>query len=239
MHIDLTSFHTAELLRGSPLEESAEVPVLGVKTASNNHEANVPDNRELATSGDQRACKWEVAGSTREAVVALALSIVGQPIWFCTNVNGVSACNTPSYTCPVKAGGQPRWYGIDAWICPVNLKVSPCADCSSFVTWLFWTAYGLGADKLNGANPKWTSGYTGSMMSRGVKIDKTLWKTKIQPGDLVFLSGHIQIYVGNSEVVEIKGAGVGSYMTTVQKNPITWSKVIQVNSYFGTSANLF
>ena len=52
--------------------------------------------------------------------MALALSIVGQPIWFCTNVNGVSKCNTSSYTCPVKSGGQPRWYGIDAWICEEN-----------------------------------------------------------------------------------------------------------------------
>ncbi len=83
------------------------------------------------------------------------------------------------------------------------------------------------------------------MTKYGQQIPKAQWKTKIQPGDLVFLSGHVQIYVGNSEVVEIKGAGKGSYMTKVEKNKIPtdwkgdWKGVVDVRNYFGADAKYF
>ena len=191
-------------------------------------------NRELSTSGDQRACKYEVAGSTRDAVVALALSLVGQPLWFCWSNNGQSLCNNRS--CPSKLGGQ-RWYGIDGYICPVNKKVPPCVDCSSFVTWVYWTAFGLGADKLNGAIPKWTYGSTYTMMEKGKPVDN--WQVNIKPGDLVFTNSgnHVQIYVGNNQVVDVTGSY--SQSTTVKKSSIKSSGVHQVRTYFGTSSNLF
>ncbi len=135
------------------------------------------------------------------------------------------------------SGGQQRWYGIDGYICPVNKKVPPCADCSSFVSWLFWTAYGLGTDKFNGANPKWTYGYTGSMMTKGALVSN--WQTNIKPGDLVFTNSgnHVQIYVGNNQVVDVTGSS--SKSTTVRKSTIVTSGVYQVRSYFGTSSTLF
>lgn len=39
-----------------------------------------------------------------------------------------------------------RWSGIDRYVCPNN--VPSAADCSSFVAWIYWTAFGKGPDYL-------------------------------------------------------------------------------------------
>ena len=114
--------------------------MLSAEAVANAFEESVSASRELATTGDKRACLEVTAGRT--GLVTLAKSLVGQPITFCPS----SGC---PFWCPAKTGGVPRWWGIDSWTCPVNKKVPTSADCSSFVTWLFWTAYGLGEEKLN------------------------------------------------------------------------------------------
>lgn len=94
-----------------------------------------------------------------------------------------------------------RWSGINSYICP---QIPPAArapkymDCSSFVTWVYWTAFGKGIDYLNGES--WKAGYTGTMAQNGelVSIQDAL------PGDLVFYGTgtfcHVTIYAGASMV---------------------------------------
>lgn len=102
------------------------------------------------STGDLRACQYEVTAG-RDGLVTLLRNLVagGKRI---------------SYT----QGGS-RWSGISSWTCPVANKVPTYADCSSFVSWVYWTAYGGqgGPDKLNGLN--WKGGATGTMYNRGVQ----------------------------------------------------------------------
>ena len=56
---------------------------------------------------------------TIPGVVSLALSTVGKTMWY-TQL------------------ATPRWAGINSKTCPGQVPAS--ADCSSFVTWLYWYA---------------------------------------------------------------------------------------------------
>ncbi|GBB94637.1 hypothetical protein RclHR1_23950002 [Rhizophagus clarus] len=98
-----------------------------------------------------------------------------------------------------------RWSGINNYVCPY-VNVPPYADCSSFVTWLYWSAFGFYPDYLNGEN--WASGYTGTMASHGVVVPLS----DAQPGDVVlygpsFPFEHAAIYVGNNQVVNYGSNG--------------------------------
>ncbi|KAJ3170886.1 hypothetical protein HDU87_008652 [Geranomyces variabilis] len=90
---------------------------------------------------------------------------------------------TISYT---QAAG-PRWAGIHDGLCPNKNQLPPTADCSSFVTWIYWSAYGNGADFLNAEH--WGAGYTGTLQDHG----KSVSLADAQPGDLVFYPGHVAI----------------------------------------------
>ncbi|CAG8530199.1 8934_t:CDS:1 [Paraglomus brasilianum] len=87
-----------------------------------------------------------------------------------------------------------RWSGIDNHTCPFT-DVPAYADCSSFVTWLYWSAFGLGPDYLNGEN--WSAGYTGSMGTNGITVSLT----DAQPGGVVLYGvppyDHAVMYIGD------------------------------------------
>ncbi|CAG8666724.1 4719_t:CDS:1, partial [Acaulospora morrowiae] len=124
-----------------------------------------------------------------------------------------------------------RWSGIRNQVCP-KVDVPPHADCSSFVTWLYWSAFGSGPDYLNDAN--WTGGYTGRMADHGKKISLS----EAQPGDLVLYGtakklAHVAMYVGNNEVVSFGQTGPAHLLDVHYRNDF-----IQVRSYpkfFGES----
>ncbi|RIA85196.1 hypothetical protein C1645_741777 [Glomus cerebriforme] len=67
----------------------------------------------------------------------------------------------------------------------------------SFVTWLYWSAFGFYPDYLNGEN--WAGGYTGTMANNGIVVPLS----NAQPGDVVLYrpDPHAAIYVGNNQVV--------------------------------------
>jgi len=184
------------------------------------------EDRELASSGDMRACLYEVtAGRTGLKTLLSNLAASG---------------NTITYT-----QGSNRWSDISRWTCPVANKVPAYADCSSFVTWVFWTAYGLGEDKLNGQN--WLAGYTGTMATRGVQVSKStivngLKKpasyTNAQPGDIVLYGNpaeHVAIYMGNGQVASYGSTGPVKILN-INYHP---SMVDQIRSFIGTATNQF
>ncbi|KAJ3034458.1 hypothetical protein HDV00_005009 [Rhizophlyctis rosea] len=96
----------------------------------------------------------------------------------------------------------PRWSGIHNKLCPKSGGHNPpYADCSSFVTWIYWSAFGDQTDKLNGQ--KWKGGNTDSLKAHGKRITKSQAKL----ADLVFYEGpaHVGIIVqlNPMKVVEI------------------------------------
>jgi len=83
------------------------------------------------------------------------------------------------------------------------------SDCSSTVTWCYWTVFGSGPDFVNEEN--WTGGYTGSMADNAQYIDCSA----MQPGDVVFYGSgapwdHVEMYMGNGENIS-HGADPASY----------------------------
>jgi len=91
-----------------------------------------------------------------------------------------------------------RWSGINQRVCPYS-RVPPVADCSSFATWIYWSAFGNGGDFINGQN--WSAGYTGTMGNHGTPVSLA----NARPGDLVLYGrapyDHVTLYVGNNQVV--------------------------------------
>ncbi|KAJ3039957.1 hypothetical protein HDV00_011623 [Rhizophlyctis rosea] len=84
----------------------------------------------------------------------------------------------------------PRWEGIRNKLCP-HKSLPKHADCSSFTTWIYWSAFGKGTDKLSGE--KWKGGNTASLKNHGKRV--SLAEAKI--GDLVFYENpaHVTILV--------------------------------------------
>jgi len=108
-----------------------------------------------------------------------------------------------------------RWSGISQRVCPYS-KVPPVADCSSFVTWLFWSAFGNGNDFVNGQN--WKAGYTGTMGDHGKQVSLA----NARPGDIVLYGspyGHATLYVGNNQVVSFGKNGPAQLLPINYRSP--------------------
>merc|ERR1712000_378791 len=93
-----------------------------------------------------------------------------------------------------------RWNGITKKEYPPNAPV--WSDCSSAVSWIYWTVFGGGSDFLNGQS--WNSGYTGTQHQHG----KAISLSNAEHGDLVFygwqsagVPEHVAMWVGSGYVV--------------------------------------
>ena len=132
------------LLFGSGVPAVAPAPLPPTPPSVAPHPPHHPHPH--AAAAEYRACRYEVT-ATRAGLAAVARGAVGKAL---------------TYT-----QGSSRWSFKSSWTCPA--RVPPAADCSSFVTWIYWTAFGLGPDHLNGQG--WAAGYTGSMLyPRGVQV---------------------------------------------------------------------
>lgn len=89
-----------------------------------------------------------------------------------------------------------RWDGIFDNVRPPSAP--KYSDCSSAVSWIYWTCFGEGPDFINGED--WNDGYTGTLDQHGTKISLS----QAQPGDLVFYGNpidHVAIYIGSGRVI--------------------------------------
>jgi len=102
-----------------------------------------------------------------------------------------------------------RWSGISGGLCPPSAP--PYSDCSSAVTWAYWTVFGKDTDFINGQ--RWTAGYTGTQTNNG----RVVSYQDAKPGDLVFYGtsagsiSHVSIYVGNGMTISHGSDPVGYY----------------------------
>jgi cell wall-associated NlpC family hydrolase len=118
--------------------------------------------------------------------------------------------------------GGSRWSGITKHVCPYQ-GVPPVTDCSAFVTWLFWSAFGNGNDFINGQG--WRAGYTGTMGSHGTSVSLA----QARPGDIVLYGSgtydHATLYVGNNKVVSFGSNGPAKLL------PINYRSGYHIRSY--------
>jgi hypothetical protein len=122
-----------------------------------------------------------------------------------------------------------RWDGITNR-CRSHLGRFPIwADCSSYVTWCLWDAFGgpnAGPDVVNGDS--WRAGYTGTQKQHGrrVRLEDAM------PGDLVHYGGgdgaHVTIVVGKNKVVSHGSEGGPFLLRPDYRDDIT-----EVRRYFG------
>ncbi|KAL4433250.1 hypothetical protein ABPG77_003298 [Micractinium sp. CCAP 211/92] len=128
-----------------------------------------------------------------------------------------------------------RWAGIVNKTCPPSLPSH--ADATSFIVWLYWTAFGQGKDHLTnqedwqGGGPA-IMGLTGRQVSetKGVQLASY---AHAQPGDIVFYGTFSKawpaLYVGNGEVVGLRNTQFGGRL---QVKPIYHRQdVLQIRSY--------
>jgi hypothetical protein len=98
--------------------------------------------------------------------------------------------------------GGSRWQGIRDRMCPPTAPQK--SDCSSAVSWIYWTVFGAGPDFMNG--DEWGGGYTGTLVSRGTKVPCTV--ESLRQGDLVFYGkpgkriSHVNMYIGDGMCVD-------------------------------------
>lgn len=138
-------------------------------------------------SVDLRACIEPEVTQDRLGLVAVAHYELGKPV---------------SYT----QDWPDRWSGIRNWICPFRDfdNYPPYADCSSFVTWIYWVVFGMGDDFVNDRD--WSEGYTGTMSDKGT----TVTLEQARPGDIVLYGppshSHVTLYIGDGKVISFGGS---------------------------------
>lgn len=143
-------------------------------------------------SEDLRACTESGITQDRLGLVNVAKFEIGKPVSYTQN------------TVP----GDDRWSGINLWVCPFqyeSINYPPKADCSSFVSWIYWVVFGLGDDFVNGQN--WNGGATGSLSEHGTRVSLD----QARPGDIVIYGvsspyTHATLYIGNGRVISFGGS---------------------------------
>jgi cell wall-associated NlpC family hydrolase len=84
-----------------------------------------------------------------------------------------------------------RWRGVSEKMCPPK-QLPVYSDCSSFVTYIYWTLFGQGHDFMNGE--AWAGGWTGSLAKYGALVKgpgggnnaSKVTTAELQVGDLIF-----------------------------------------------------
>jgi len=176
------------------------------------------------------AAVWQSGSSGRQAQAPFTLALqsdhnlviynaAGQAVW--QSSTSVGACSSaPSggsnraqlvacgqdvynnrYNMQYTEGSQ-RWSGITGRVYPPSAP--PYSDCSSTITWCYWTIFGNGPDFVN--NDNWGGGYTGTMASNSVQIDCS----QLQPGDIILYGSgypwdHVEMYMGNGITISHGG----------------------------------
>jgi len=152
---------------------------------------------------------------TATGLVAYANAQLGKPYWYAT------FGNKPTLTLlDQKVRQYPeRWKPasrIDRAKAQHIGKFDRVHDCVGLIKGYLWSDTPTSAPKYNAAQDKSADGMLAACAVKG-KIS-TLPET---PGALVFLPGHVGVYIGGGQVVEAQGRDLGVRQTALKSRPWT------------------
>jgi len=125
---------------------------------------------------------WAGADTVRDRLMRAATAL-----YDLHKVDGIYTQDRPHEPCC-------RWQGITERLCPPQAPQK--SDCSSSVSWIYWTVFGSTVDFLNGH--EWGGGYTGTLKSNG----RIIPCSDMLPGDLALFPGHVNMFIGNGLCVD-------------------------------------
>lgn len=165
---------------------------------------------------------------TNLQLVDFVLSMLGQPYWYGTCVYPCTESRLKSkakqYPSHYAAGRMPKYRDAIK-------KRQVCMDCVGMIKGFFWTDGGKGVldyinggaefkntYKGNGCPDKSADGMLEYCKQQGAKWGKIDTLPDV-PGVLVFLSGHVGVYIGGGYVVEARGFAYGVVKTKLSNRP--------------------
>lgn len=165
---------------------------------------------------------------TAAQLVAFVIAMIGMPYWYgCCVYQCTQSCldrKAKQYPEHYASGRMPKYKQAIA-------KRQVCMDCIGMIKGFFWTGGGKGVvDYINGGaafSNKYASngcpdrsanGMLAWIKSQGCKWGdiSTLPET---PGALLFMDGHVGVYIGNGYAVEARGFNYGVVKTKVTERP--------------------
>lgn len=165
---------------------------------------------------------------TAAQLVAFVISMIGMPYWYgcCVYQCTQSRLDSKAKQYPehYASGRMPKYKQAIA-------KRQVCMDCIGMIKGFFWTGGGKGVvDYINGGaafSNKYASngcpdrsanGMLSWIKSQGCKWGEITTLPEI-PGALLFLDGHVGVYIGNGYAVEARGFNYGVVKTKVADRP--------------------
>lgn len=165
---------------------------------------------------------------TANELITFVIAMLGMPYWYGCVVYPCTESRLKS-----KTKQYPAHYGesrMSTYRKHIEKRLV-CMDCVGMIKGFFWTNGGKGiVEYINGGNEyvnkyasngcpdKSANGMLSWCKSQGCKWGKiaTLPET---PGALVFLDGHVGVYIGNGYVVEARGFKYGVVKTKLSERP--------------------
>ena len=161
-------------------------------------------------------------------LVDFVKSMVGMPYWYGTCVYKCSdtllASKTKQYPAHYTSGRMAKYKEAIA-------RKMVCADCVGILKGFFWTDGGVGVADYIAGRGDFTSHYASNgcpdtsangmlswCKSKGAK-NGGIATVPDMPGILLFMDGHVGVYIGNGEVIEARGFAYGVVKTKLAGRP--------------------
>ena len=142
-------------------------------------------------------------GKTNTGLVEYAKAQLGKPYWYGTFGNISTAALYKS-----KKAQYPQQY---QWSCPSNQLNKRVHDCVGLIKGYLWSETATSVPKYNAKQDVSANGMLSVCKEKG-----SISTMPDIPGVLVFLPGHVGVYIGNGYVVEAKGHAYGVVKTALK-----------------------
>lgn len=152
---------------------------------------------------------------TASGLVAYAKAQLGKPYWYGTFGNKATQSLLTS-----KANQYPAHYGKDRMSTYKSQIGERVHDCVGLIKGYLWSETPTSSPEYNFAQDESANGMRGRCKESG--LIATIPEI---PGVLVFMKGHVGVYIGNGKVIEAKGFNYGVVETALEDRKWThWGK---------------
>ncbi len=149
---------------------------------------------------------------TNKGLVAYANAQLGHPYWY-----GTFGQVSTKALYDAKKRQYPNQY---TWACPSNQLNTRVYDCIGLVKGYLWSDTATSTPKYNAKQDVGANSMNNLCKEKG-----PISTIPELPGVLVFLPGHVGVYIGNGEVIEARGHAYGVVKTKLKDRPWkTWGK---------------